>query len=258
MTAGQRRTPASNSSLSSKAWWRVPDGPSRFMWCSTISPRTRPRTSTTSSLSIRTSVSTSPQPIRPGSIQVELWFAKIQRDVIRRGVFTSVADLGQKASPLHSPLFQINEALFAGAIPIQPAESALTKSPGQLTRSVQTLRHWIKRNTRVVNKAAALLLGLMLRFLPKRTNKPGTDGRVLWGSGVRRLPTAVLLWLSQTWGRVLEVPLPASVGFRLADPERSQVPLIRRAAWGDGAKLSSPTLIIRRPEQCSRPLRPRI
>ena len=28
--------------------------------------------------------------------QVELWFAKIQRDVIRRGVFTSVADLGQK------------------------------------------------------------------------------------------------------------------------------------------------------------------
>jgi transposase len=28
--------------------------------------------------------------------QVELWFAKIQRDVIRRGVFTSVADLGNK------------------------------------------------------------------------------------------------------------------------------------------------------------------
>jgi transposase len=28
--------------------------------------------------------------------QVELWFAKIQRDVIRRGVFTSVADLGRK------------------------------------------------------------------------------------------------------------------------------------------------------------------
>jgi transposase len=28
--------------------------------------------------------------------QVELWFAKIQRDVIRRGVFTSVADLGTK------------------------------------------------------------------------------------------------------------------------------------------------------------------
>src|SRR6202040_2463465 len=28
--------------------------------------------------------------------QVELWFAKIQRDVISRGVFTSVADLGNK------------------------------------------------------------------------------------------------------------------------------------------------------------------
>ena len=28
--------------------------------------------------------------------QVELWFTKIQRDVIRRGVFTSVADLGTK------------------------------------------------------------------------------------------------------------------------------------------------------------------
>jgi len=28
--------------------------------------------------------------------QVELWFAKIQRDVIARGVFPSVADLGKK------------------------------------------------------------------------------------------------------------------------------------------------------------------
>jgi hypothetical protein len=28
--------------------------------------------------------------------QVELWFSKIQRDVIRRGVFTSVADLARK------------------------------------------------------------------------------------------------------------------------------------------------------------------
>jgi transposase len=28
--------------------------------------------------------------------QVELWFAKIQPDVIARGVFTSVADLGNK------------------------------------------------------------------------------------------------------------------------------------------------------------------
>ena len=28
--------------------------------------------------------------------QVELWFAKIQRDVIDRGIFTSVADLSRK------------------------------------------------------------------------------------------------------------------------------------------------------------------
>ena len=28
--------------------------------------------------------------------QVEIWFAKIQRDVIDRGVFTSVADLSRK------------------------------------------------------------------------------------------------------------------------------------------------------------------
>ena len=27
--------------------------------------------------------------------QVELWFAKIQRDMIARGVFTSVADVGR-------------------------------------------------------------------------------------------------------------------------------------------------------------------
>jgi hypothetical protein len=27
---------------------------------------------------------------------VELWFAKIQRDVIARGVFTSIADLSRK------------------------------------------------------------------------------------------------------------------------------------------------------------------
>ena len=28
--------------------------------------------------------------------QVELWFAKIERDVIARGVFTSVSNLGRK------------------------------------------------------------------------------------------------------------------------------------------------------------------
>jgi transposase len=33
--------------------------------------------------------------------QVELWFAKIEREVIARGVFTSVPDLAGKAAPLH-------------------------------------------------------------------------------------------------------------------------------------------------------------
>jgi len=28
--------------------------------------------------------------------QVELWFSKIERDVLARGIFTSVADLGRK------------------------------------------------------------------------------------------------------------------------------------------------------------------
>ena len=44
--------------------------------------------------------------------QVELWFAKIQRDVIRRGVFTSVADLGKENPPLHSSLFQISKTVL--------------------------------------------------------------------------------------------------------------------------------------------------
>ena len=35
--------------------------------------------------------------------QVELWFAKIQRDVIRRGVFTSVADLGRNPTRRITP-----------------------------------------------------------------------------------------------------------------------------------------------------------
>jgi len=40
-----------------------------------------------------TSSTTTPQ---PWLNQVELWFGKIQRGVIARGVFTSVADLGNK------------------------------------------------------------------------------------------------------------------------------------------------------------------
>jgi transposase len=34
--------------------------------------------------------------------QVEIWFAKIERDVIARGVFTSVADLRRKLGRVHT------------------------------------------------------------------------------------------------------------------------------------------------------------
>ena len=36
--------------------------------------------------------------------QVELWFAKIQRDVIARGVFSSVKGSGEKTRALYSAL----------------------------------------------------------------------------------------------------------------------------------------------------------
>ena len=42
--------------------------------------------------------------------QVELWFAKIQRDVIDRGVFTSVADLSRKIRK-YSGIRQISQAV---------------------------------------------------------------------------------------------------------------------------------------------------
>ena len=43
--------------------------------------------------------------------QVELWFAKIQRDVISRGVFTSVADLGNKLRKYIRALLQISTSV---------------------------------------------------------------------------------------------------------------------------------------------------
>ena len=64
--------------------------------------------------------------------QVELWFAKIERDVIARGVFTSVKDLAKK-------LRRYINAYSANAKPIRwkyaelPAASALTNSPRQAT-----------------------------------------------------------------------------------------------------------------------------
>jgi hypothetical protein len=64
--------------------------------------------------------------------QVELWFSKIQRDVIRRGVFTSVADLARK-------LRKYIEAYAKSAKPFRWTYTGpqkrirITKSPGLLT-----------------------------------------------------------------------------------------------------------------------------
>src|SRR5215831_2601421 len=61
--------------------------------------------------------------------QVELWFAKIQRDVIARGVFTSVADLGRKLRK-YIRAYSKSAKRSAGPTPTRVVESPLTKSPG--------------------------------------------------------------------------------------------------------------------------------
>ena len=66
--------------------------------------------------------------------QVELWFAKIKRDVIARGVFTSVSDLPYD-KPLGSKLRKYTRAYSKSAKPIRwtytdPSRRiVLTKSP---------------------------------------------------------------------------------------------------------------------------------
>ena len=57
---------------------------------------TRPSRWRRSSSSTPTSPYTSRRLTRPWLNQVELWFSKLQRDVIARGVFTSTADLARK------------------------------------------------------------------------------------------------------------------------------------------------------------------
>jgi transposase len=43
--------------------------------------------------------------------QIEIWFSKLQREVIDRGIFTSVTDLRRKLPPLHPPVRQICQTL---------------------------------------------------------------------------------------------------------------------------------------------------
>lgn len=64
--------------------------------------------------------------------QVELWFAKIQRDVIARGVFTSVADLGNKLRR-YIRHYSKTAKPFRWTYTDPERQSLLTKSPGQLT-----------------------------------------------------------------------------------------------------------------------------
>lgn len=54
---------------------------------------------------------------------MEIWFAKIERDVIARGVFTSVADLARKLRKYISAYATRNP--FAGHILISVVESNL-------------------------------------------------------------------------------------------------------------------------------------
>ena len=73
--------------------------------------------------------------------QVELWFAKIQRDVIRRGCSprspTSATNCASTSERIRNQLRP-----SAGPTQIPPAASVLTKSPGQLTStSVFNLCH---------------------------------------------------------------------------------------------------------------------
>ena len=62
--------------------------------------------------------------------QVEIWFSKVERDVIARGIFTSVKDLARK-------LRRYNNAYSANAKPIQWKYS----DPTRRFRSNVVLRH---------------------------------------------------------------------------------------------------------------------
>jgi transposase len=66
--------------------------------------------------------------------QVELWFAKIEREVIARSVFSSVPDLA-RSSAATSTLIQQMLGPFTGSTPILLAVSVVTNSPRHATSS---------------------------------------------------------------------------------------------------------------------------
>ena len=88
-------TPAASSLPFSRKFYLCARPGNRFISSSTISPPTKPRRSAISCNSI-------PSPVSLHATysswlnQVEIWFAKIEREVIARGIFTSVPDLARK------------------------------------------------------------------------------------------------------------------------------------------------------------------
>jgi hypothetical protein len=64
--------------------------------------------------------------------QIEIWFAKIERDVIARGIFTSVSDLARSFAATTTPI-QPTHGLSDGNTPTLPAASVLTNSLRQAT-----------------------------------------------------------------------------------------------------------------------------
>jgi len=59
--------------------------------------------------------------------QVEIWFSKVERDVIARGILTSVKDLARKLRR-YINAYSANAKPSSGNIPIRPAASAVTLS----------------------------------------------------------------------------------------------------------------------------------
>jgi len=69
--------------------------------------------------------------------QVESWFAKIQRDLISGGIFTSVADRAGKLRK-YIGAYAKSAGPFRWTYADPGSESVFTESPGRLTRSLRT------------------------------------------------------------------------------------------------------------------------
>jgi transposase len=75
--------------------------------------------------------------------QVEIWFARIERDVIARGIFTSVSDLARKLRSTFR-LIQLTPSRFSGSIPI-PLITSVMFSLRQATGGLSQLKRKHKR-----------------------------------------------------------------------------------------------------------------